>query len=261
MFNWPLFTILVLVCIPGLVVTITSNMNLIEAAARSQAKGGRKPPPRQVLAFASFAQSLVLVMIAAAAGVALAPSVGLSAPFFEALVTPGVSAWAALQPQLLPALVVGVAGGLVFVAAYYLLFRPRFDEPTLVAIEGLRMNMGMQTRILYGGIVEEVLTRWGLMTLFVWLGSLVFGQSSDLVMWLAIVISGILFGLGHVPGMVAAGARKSPVFYTAEISLNLWAAILFGWLFWHYGLAAAMIAHTLFHVVWFPFDRRYGVVE
>jgi hypothetical protein len=43
------------------------------------------------------------------------------------------------------------------------------------------------------------------------------------------------------------------------ISLNLWASLIFGWLFWQYGLLAAMLAHMLFHLVWWPFDLKYYV--
>ena len=260
MFNWPLFLILVIICIPGLIVAIPSSLKLMQGMTKSQKGRGQKQPSRQTIIIASFVQSLVLVIIAAAVGTALAPRAGLGAPFFEALVTAGTSAWAALQPQLLPAVVLGVAGALVFIAAYFWFFRQRLDAPTLEAIETVRTSLGMKARILYGAIVEEVLIRWGLMTLFVWLGVLLVGEPTDLVMWIAIIVSGILFGLGHTPGIMAAGGQKSTMFYAAEISLNLWAAIIFGWLFWQYGLAAAMIAHGLFHLVWYPFDRRYVMV-
>ncbi len=201
MFNWALFFILVLICIPGLIVAIPSSIKLIQKAAKTQKqRRGQKQPSRQMLIIASFVQSLVLVVIAAAVGTALAPQTGLGAPFFEALVTSGVSAWSALQPQLAPALVLGGAGALVFVAAYFWFFRRKLDAPTLAAIEAMRTSLGMSARILYGGIVEEVLIRWGLMTLFVWLGVLLVGEPTDLVMWVAIIVSGILFGLGHAPG-------------------------------------------------------------
>ncbi|MCP4165241.1 MAG: CPBP family intramembrane metalloprotease [Chloroflexi bacterium] len=258
MFNWPLFTILVLVCIPGLIVATPGSIAIIEKQARAQSKSGQQAPSRSILILAALVQSVVLVLIAAAVGVALAPRVGLGAPVFEALVTAGESAWRVLQPQLLPAIVLGLAGAVLFVAAYYWAFRPRLDAPTLAAIESMRMSLGMPARILYGGVVEEILMRWGLMTLLAWLGAIIVGDATDYVMWAAIIIAGILFGLSHTPAVVAAGARKSPLFFVAEIGLNLWAAVIFGWLYWQYGLAAAMIAHMLFHIVWYPFDQRYA---
>jgi hypothetical protein len=41
------------------------------------------------------------------------------------------------------------------------------------------------------------------------------------------------------------------------IILNLWATLICGWLFWQYGLLAAMIAHMLYHLVWLPFDLHF----
>jgi hypothetical protein len=39
--------------------------------------------------------------------------------------------------------------------------------------------------------------------------------------------------------------------------LNLWASLVCGWLFWQYGLWAAMVAHMAFHLVWMPFDITF----
>jgi len=199
---------------------------------------------------------LILVAIAAAVGTALAYRVDLQAPFFEAWVS-GEPLLSALQPQIIPTLIGGVGGAIIFIAAYYLIFRPRLDNQTVKSMESLRKGLGIWSRILYGGIYEEVLTRWGLMSLFVWLGSLLAGDPTAVVVWAAIVISGVLFGLGHLPSYLAAGCQKTPMFFALMISLNLWAALIFGWLFWQYGLVSAMLAHMLFHIIWLPFDMYF----
>ena len=78
------------------------------------------------------------------------------------------------------------------------------------------------------------------------------------MIWGAIVISGILFGLGHAPGYLDAGYQKTPALFATMITLNLWEVLIFGWLYWQYGLLAAMVARSLFqfHLVWLPFDLR-----
>jgi hypothetical protein len=255
MFDWKLFLVLVLVCVPGVLVVVPGALSSAEATARKRLPEGKEMPRREVMLATTFVQSFLLVAIAAAAGTALAPRVGLGAPFFEALVA-GEPVWPALRPQLLPALGLSVAGTLILLAAYYGFFRRRLDPETAHTIDELRNKIGIWGRVLYGGVVEEVLMRWGLMTVLVWLGTLLVGQPSAAVMWAVILLSGVLFGLGHGPSYVAAGARPTPIFFVAIILLNLWAGTIFAWIYWHYGLAAAMIGHALFHLVWWPVDVR-----
>jgi membrane protease YdiL (CAAX protease family) len=255
MFEWKMFLALVALCIPGILVTVPGTLKRLARLGEDRLPPGKEMPPMPVLVVASTVQSLVVLAIPAAIGTTLAHQVGLRAPVFEALLD-GAPLRPALQPQVLPTLVIGIAGALLFVATYYRLFRPWLDAETRERWDALRNGLGIWARLLYGGIAEEVLTRWGLMSLLVWLGALAFGKPSPAVVWAAIVVSGVLFGLGHAPSYLAAGCHKTPAFFSAMIALNLWASLIFGWLFWRYGLLAAMMAHMLFHLVWWPFDLR-----
>jgi len=255
--SYLLFLILVAICLPGIIVVIPRTVKTLKETIEDKITSEEEKPSKSTLISLSIIQSMGLVIVSSAIGTTLTPRVGLEAPFFQALVS-GASALKALQPQILPALLGGIGGSIVFITAYYALFRPRLDNQTVKSMEDLRMGLGAYSRILYGGIVEEVLTRWGLMTFFVWLIALIAGGPNNLVIWIAIIISGILFGLGHLPSYLAAGCRKTSLFLTLMISLNLWAAIIFGWLFWQYGLIAAMLAHMLFHIVWLPFDLHFS---
>ncbi len=95
------------------------------------------------------------------------------------------------------------------------------------------------------------------MTVLAWAGSVIFNGTTDAVMWAAIFLSALIFGILHIPGYVTAGCRLSTIFLSATIFFNLWGGIVFGWLFWNYGLLSAMLCHTLFHVVWYPFGLYY----
>jgi hypothetical protein len=150
----------------------------------------------------------------------------------------------------------GFVGALVFLVAYYGYFRPRLDKDTVRATEHLRGAIGLWGRIFYGAIVEEILVRWGLMTLFLWILSLVADPLSPFIYWIAILLAGLFFSLGHIPGSLAAGAKKTPMFYAATIFLNGWVSLIYGWLFWQHGLLAAMMAHALLHLLWLPFEKR-----
>jgi len=259
--NWSLFVLLVLVCVPGFLVAVPRTMTFMRPLIENNLKPGQTMPSKQKLILASTAQGLVLAAIAALIGVLLAPRVGLAAPFFEAT---AVGEWGAAQASVLnqlgAALMVGSAGIAVFLFAYYVVFRPRMDHHSAVMAERMRDDLGIAGRVLYGGIHEEVLTRWGLMTLCVWLVSLAIGVTSA-AFWIGILVSGVLFAIGHFPASIAMGVKKTPWNIATGLFLNTWAGIVFGWLFWHAGLLAAIFAHSLFHLVWHPIEKRTLATE
>lgn len=115
---------------------------------------------------AGIGQTAGLLFILAAIGTAVAPTIGFRAPFFEALLNGG-DLWGSFKTQLLPSLIVGIGGALLFVTAYYKVFRPRLDEQSRTITENLRKELGLAGRIFYGGIFEEILARWGLLSLIV----------------------------------------------------------------------------------------------
>jgi hypothetical protein len=256
MFNWMLFAVLVLISAPGVIISLPRLVDQLQETAADRLPPGKEPPPRRVILAAGMGQYLLFAVVAAAVGTLLAPRAGLSAPFFAALAE-GSWSWTAVSAQLWPALWLGSGGALVFVAAYYGFFRPRLDPQTLQSSEALRNEMGMAARLFYGGVFEEVLTRWGLMTLFVWLGVKLAGEPTAVVVWIAIVVTGLIFGLLHLPSYIMGGSRATPLFIAYSLTMNLWASLIFGWLFWQHGLLAAIIAHMLFHLIWQPFDRVY----
>ncbi len=253
-FDWKLFALLVGVCLPGVAVTVPGTVRIIGALSE-RAAGDKTLPSRSVLVAVAIVQTSVLVAVGAVLGILTAPRAGLAAPFFESVAS-GTPAWEAAAFQLVGAGLVGGPGVVLFLALYYGWFRRRLDAVTLRALEGLRNGVGLWGRVLYGGIAEEVLTRWGLMSLLAWVFSLVLGGTGPLAMWAAIVVSGLLFGLGHAPSYLAAGCRRTPAFFATMLVLNLWASLVFGWLYWQYGLLSAMAAHALFHLLWWPIDVR-----
>ena len=203
------------------------------------------PAPLWVISLAGLAQSALLVALATWAGVALAPAVGLRAPAFEAAVAGRLIA-PALKPQLLPGIIAGLLGGL-------LLFAVNSNAPAALAAVQERFSPPFLARVLYGGITEELLLRWGLMTALVWLAWRFLqhrrGAPRVIYFWLAIVVSAFLFGVGHLP---AASALVGPLDVNVTvfvIGANAAFGLVFGYLFWRFGLESAMIAHALAHVV------------
>ncbi len=253
MFDFPLFAWLVAFAVPGVLIAVPRQIRGLHPRI---AQRSASAPSLRTLTSLAMTQNLVLVIGGAALGSVLAAGVGLKAPFFEALAGRG-SIWLAIKPQLISATILAIGGALVLMGLYYGFFRPRMDIQFVRDMEALRLEMGIASRLLFGGIVEEILFRWGVMTGLVWLGIRISGSPTPLVMWGAIVGAGILFGLGHLPGSLALGARRTPLLVASAVVMNLSVGLIFGWLYWHYGLLAAMIAHALVHVVWLPFDRHF----
>lgn len=90
----------------------------------------------------------------------------MSSPAAEAAASGG-PVGPALKPQIVPGLVSSLLGGVAIVAAV-LLSKPFLSAETVARIAAFGSLVPLPTRLLYGGITEELLLRWGLMTLLVW---------------------------------------------------------------------------------------------
>ncbi|MGV8839214.1 MAG: CPBP family intramembrane glutamic endopeptidase [Bauldia sp.] len=105
--------------------------------------------------------------------------------------------------------------------------------------------------LFYGGIVEEIMMRWGIMNLLLFLAVRLTGAAdgnpSLLLVWVAVAIAALIFAAGHLPAAFASGLRNRG-FILRTLGLNFVAGLLFGWLFWNWNLETAMIAHAAFHV-------------
>ena len=203
------------------------------------------PAPLWVLSVASLAQSGTLLALAVWAGVALAPAVGLRAPAFEAAVSGGPIV-PALRPQVLPGVTAGLFGGAVLFTAFRL-------APAAITAAQEQFDLTLAAKLLYGGVTEELLLRWGIMTVLAWLSWRVLQRRQGAVhagyVWLAILVSALLFAAGHVPAAAAVIEDLDASVVAFVIGWNAAFGLLFGYLFWRYGLESAMLAHALSHLV------------
>ncbi|WP_136066620.1 CPBP family intramembrane glutamic endopeptidase [Modicisalibacter radicis] len=202
--------------------------------------------PLWLVLLASTAQSALLLAVAVWLGVALAPKVGFRAAAFEAAVTAG-SVRSALRPQLRPGLVAGVVGGIGLFAM------GGFGFPAALAEGEQQFTVPIIARVLYGGVTEELLLRWGLMTVLVWLAWRFLqhrsGTPRSLYVWLAIFVSALLFGAGHLPAAAMQVGELTGYVVLLIVGANTTFGILFGYLYWRYALEAAVIAHAFAHLV------------
>lgn len=210
------------------------------------------PPALKVL---SLIQPTVLVAVAVLVGVVLAPRVGLTAPVAESLAA-GRSTVSALRSQIGPQLIPGVVGALIGGVAILLTSaatKPFLPAETIALSEKLANVIPLPTRLLYGGVTEEVLMRWGLMTFFVWAVWRLFqrrhNRPTSVCFVAAILLSAFIFGLGHLPVAITLLGQVTVALVLFVIIANSAFGMVTGFLYWKYGLESAIVAHMLGHVV------------
>jgi membrane protease YdiL (CAAX protease family) len=231
--NWKLFFILLIASF------ITSIMVLPYTLALSPALANVITP---TVLIAQLIQSLVLFSIAIFIGLYLAKRVGFNLPILEGWLN-GKAIGNYLKSILGISVGLGVLSGIIIIVLSFI-FTP---------VSGIFINAEISVPLwkgflasFYGGIGEEILLRLFLMTLIVWI---IFkikktsdGKPTVIGIWLAILVSAVIFGLGHLP-VTGSITTITPLVVVRAVLLNGVAGIIFGWLYWKKGLESAMISH------------------
>ena len=240
--RWRLAGALWLLGLPGVVAVVWALLPTLKA------NEALLPLPLWAVVLLSGLQTAVLLALAVALGVWLAPRVGLRVP--------AVSSWLVGQPigpALRAQVVPGVWGGVAGAAWLWALAQA---APTALQPSDPASAMPLVAKLLYGGVTEELLVRWGVMTLVLWLGWRVLqrgrGQPGKGLVAVAVLLSALLFALGHLPAAQAlAGALTAPVVVFVLVG-NTAFGLVAGWLYARHGLEAAIIAHVLAHLLSYP---------
>jgi membrane protease YdiL (CAAX protease family) len=150
---------------------------------------------------------------------------------------------------ILPAILGGVIGGVCILAcsSVYSSYLPSdFLESQKV------FSPPWYTRILYGGITEEILVRWGLMSFLVWCCFRVTQRAGSSIRpynyWIAIVLSALIFGAGHLPVAFILSSVVTVPLVVYLIVGNAIFGVIAGYLYWRHGLESAIVAHMIAHV-------------
>lgn len=190
---------------------------------------------------------LVLVLVAAVVGGALAHRIGLVS------VLAGSASSHRLGATLAFAGAVGLALGVALATLDYLLqFWMSAAWQQLVQEKSLKLS-DLWVGVLYGGISEEIILRWGLMSLVAWMLLRWCALSQAVAMLLAIAASALVFGLAHLPALSAKIALDTELIVRTLI-INGLAGVVFGLMLWRRHLEAAMAAHAATHVGMFAFQ-------
>lgn len=195
------------------------------------------------------AQPSLLLALGVAVGVALSGKVGLRSWLVDRLRgdPPALISFQTVVGAL--ALTTGVALlALLLDIGFHLAARESFmglpgAEPALIP----RLSA-----LLYGGITEELMLRYGLMTAVAWLALKVFGERASrrrvLVMWAVILLVALAFGAGHLPAL-SESIEPNAVLVVRTVTINALLGTLYGWLYWRFTIEHAILAHAYTHGV------------
>jgi membrane protease YdiL (CAAX protease family) len=201
-----------------------------------------------VILLAQMIQALVLFSIVIFLGLFLSKRVGFGLPILEGFVK-GEKQGANLKSILCLSVGLGVLAGVLII-----LFSLPFGS---ISLDFLNAEMAVPAwksflASFYGGVAEEVLLRLFVMTFFVWVTFKIKktsdGKPTAVGIWLAIILTSIIFGLGHLP-ITGALAAITPNIVLRAIVLNGIGGIIFGWLYSKKGLESAMISHFTADIV------------
>ncbi len=223
---------------------ITPYMKLVTEQTLTQVE----LPPLKV-ALLSATQGGVMAILATAAGLVIAQWAGLGVPNFEKLLS-----GEALQSDFLSHLTIAAQLGLATATIAVLLERFVFWHHLPNAFhQGIRSTWWKRALATsYGAISEELIVRLFFMSLFAWglkhAGLEASGLPSDTAMWIAVVLSALMFGLLHLPSTIML-APITKIIVIRTMALNGVIGLAAGWVFWEYGLIAAFVTHWFADIV------------
>jgi len=244
--NWKLFVILLIGSMISAVLVLPYTLTLSPGLAAIFTP---------LVLFAQMIQTLVIFSVAIFVGLILAKEVGFSLPVLEGWLE-GREVGNYLRSIMWISIGLGVLAGATIVVL------SMFFTPVTAIFQNVEISIPLWKGFLasfYGAISEEIVMRLFLMTLIVWI---IFkikktdtGKPTPLSIWIAIIMSAVIFGLGHLP-VTGAITAITPLIVARAVILNGIGGVVFGWLYWKKGLESAMIAHfsadIILHVI-YPF--------
>ena len=253
-YNWRLLLVLVAAMLLSTILCTPYALTIQEHSLKDL----KLPLPLAVLIPIEWMGGTLLCGTLAAIGLAIASRIGLGLPFLEGWLLRKPDwpylrrlAWRACLAGVLVSLAVIIIQQTVFDPRLSAEFKARLPHPHVAKWKWFLASF-------YGGITEETIMRLFLLSLLVWVGRFV-NRTSDgrpgcWALWMANLLAAVLFGLGHLPAFISIGVPIDAVVVTRAIVLNGLGGIVFGWLFWTYGLEAAIVAHfsadITLHILW-----------
>lgn len=148
-------------------------------------------------------------------------------------------------------LILTIISGIIFALDYWTFgaVEPLIEN---AVVSGLTVY-GVTASILYGGIIEEILLRWLMLSLIaylIWKVAFRKKESAPAAALIAAnIIAALLFAAGHIPATITLFGDLTSLLLFRCFLLNGGFGLLFGWLYYSYGIQYAMISHAGLHIV------------
>lgn len=238
-YPWKIFWVLVLCCLAG----FAAALPYVYALYRDLIARGPLPMPLPILVTVQLMQSTIVFGGIVALGLLLARHTGIEAPLLQNWLyrgsAPLPSGWLRIP------LLWGIALGVLVFFLYFLVFAPMIPAWPLRA-ESALPDWKRFLICFYGAINVELLMRFFLLSLFLWLlkkiGRVQSTRPRERIFWTANIIVALIYGLGHLP-VAKSLMPLTPIVLTAVFLPTGLSALAFGYLAWKRGIEAAMLAH------------------
>lgn len=116
---------------------------------------------------------------------------------------------------------------------------------------------GLVVGLLYGGVTEELIMRWGLLSIIAVGLSRFIPMRRSLAISVALIAA--LFALAHLPAVWLSAPDLTATIIVRTLGLNGIAGLLFGLAFIRVGLEGAILSHMGFHVAVFAISLILAV--
>ncbi len=153
---------------------------------------------------------------------------------------------------LLPTIILTVAGSIIFIALEYGVFANLIPEVAAMYEQKPTITY-MISCLTYGGVLEEIMMRWFLLSLLAFIiWKLFFKKEQSVPRGVLIgvnIVVALLFAAGHLP-TTAMTMGITPLILVRCFSLNSLAGLICGHLYMKHGIQYAMLSHMGFHILW-----------
>lgn len=229
MFDVPVFGIMCAVVVAANVIAIPKVIAYSDLYRNARAE--------RISVLSAMTQGILLSVGACAIGSFTAPRAGLGTPFLEAIIQldqPHIALWSQLWPAIVSSLYVML--GLIILQ---LAFVRRHVSTSAY------YSTPLSAKILLEGVVEEVIYRWGVMSVIVRILNVEFLADTNAAMMMAILLAAVASSLSRISDLSRLNFDRISMALLAVLLVNFWGALCYGWLFWRHGLTAAILCHVL----------------